>query len=62
MGTYKIGGSSLGINNALGFFCWGRSLKIHIEIKRGLFYIYIIYTLIELSVKSPSVSPPNPLV
>jgi hypothetical protein len=24
-------------HNALGFFCWGRSLKIHIEIKRELF-------------------------
>jgi hypothetical protein len=44
-------------HNALGFFCWGRSMKIHIEIKRELF-TYIIYTLIELSVKSPSVSPP----
>jgi hypothetical protein len=46
-------------HNALGFFCWGRSLKIHVEIKRGLF-THIIYTLIELSVKSPSVSPPIP--
>jgi hypothetical protein len=27
MGTYQIG-------ELLGFFCWGRSLKIHIEIKR----------------------------
>jgi hypothetical protein len=24
-------------HNTLGFFCWGRSLKIHIEIKRELF-------------------------
>jgi hypothetical protein len=24
-------------HNALRFFCWGRSLKIHIEIKRELF-------------------------
>jgi hypothetical protein len=38
MGTWeqiKLG-SSPGIN-ALGFFGWGRSLKIHIEIKRELF-------------------------
>jgi hypothetical protein len=28
MGTYEIGEL---------FFCWGRSLKIHIEIKRELF-------------------------
>jgi hypothetical protein len=34
MGTWehiKLG-ELLG-HNALGFFCWGRSLKIHIEIK-----------------------------
>jgi len=24
-------------HNTLGFFCWGRSLNIHIEIKRELF-------------------------
>jgi hypothetical protein len=24
-------------HNGLGFFCWGRSLKIHFEIKRELF-------------------------
>jgi hypothetical protein len=44
-------------HNALGFFWWERSLKTHTEIKRELF-TYRIYTLIELSVKSPSVSPP----
>jgi len=57
VGTYKIG--ELPGHNALRFFCWGRSLKIHIEIKRELF-TYIIYTLIELSVKLPSDSPPIP--
>jgi hypothetical protein len=35
MGTYKIG--ELPWHNALGFFCWGRSLKIHRKIKRELF-------------------------
>jgi hypothetical protein len=25
-------------HNTLGFFCWGRSLKIHIEIKRECSY------------------------
>jgi hypothetical protein len=37
MGTYKIG--KLLQHKALVFFCWGRSLKIHIEIflKRELF-------------------------
>ncbi len=35
MGTYKIW--ELPQHNALGFFCWGRSLKIHIELKRELF-------------------------
>jgi hypothetical protein len=35
MGTYKIG--ELPWHNTLGFFCWGRSLKIHIELKRELF-------------------------
>jgi hypothetical protein len=48
-------------HNAPGFFCWGRSLKTHMEIKRKMFTYIIIYTLIELSVKSPSVSPPIPL-
>jgi hypothetical protein len=60
MGTWehiKLG--ELPGDNAPGFFCWGRSLKTQIEIKRELF-TYIIYTLIELSVKSPSVSPPIP--
>jgi hypothetical protein len=37
MGTYNIG--ELLRHNALGFFCWGRSLKIHIEIKRELFTV-----------------------
>jgi len=35
MGTWehrKLG--ELPWHNALGFFCWGRSLKIHIEIKK----------------------------
>jgi hypothetical protein len=36
--TYKIG--ELCQHNGLGFFCWGRSLKIHIEIERELF-IYL---------------------
>jgi hypothetical protein len=31
MGTYEIGELS-----GIMPFCWGRSLKIHIEIKRGL--------------------------
>jgi hypothetical protein len=35
MGTYTIGGAPW--HNALGFFCWGRSLKIHREIKREFF-------------------------
>jgi hypothetical protein len=35
MGTYKIG--ELPWQNALGFFCKGRSLQIYIEIKRELF-------------------------
>jgi hypothetical protein len=35
VGTYKIG--ELPCHNALGFFCWGRSLKMHREIKRELF-------------------------
>jgi hypothetical protein len=35
VGTYKIG--ELRQHNSLGFFCWGRSLKIHIEIERELF-------------------------
>jgi hypothetical protein len=35
MGTYKIG--ELPWHNALGFFCLGRSLKIHRKIKRELF-------------------------
>jgi hypothetical protein len=36
MGTYKIGGAPQ--HNALGFFCGGRTIKIHIEIiKRELF-------------------------
>jgi hypothetical protein len=38
MGTWehiKLG--KLPPDNALGFFCWGRSLKIHMEIKRELF-------------------------
>jgi hypothetical protein len=28
-------------HNTLGFFCWGRSLKIHIEIKKGLVYVAV---------------------
>jgi hypothetical protein len=36
MGTYKIG--ELPRHNALGFFYWGRFLKIHIEIKKGVVY------------------------
>jgi hypothetical protein len=35
MGTYEIW--ELPQHNALGFFCWGRLLKIHIETKRELF-------------------------
>jgi hypothetical protein len=35
MGTCKIGGVPQ--HNTLGFLCWGRSLKIHIEMKRELF-------------------------
>jgi hypothetical protein len=31
MGTSKLG--ELPWHNPLGFFCWGKSLKIHIEIK-----------------------------
>jgi hypothetical protein len=34
----------LPLHNALRFFCWGRSLKIRIEIKKELFmYGGIIY-------------------
>jgi hypothetical protein len=36
VGTYIIG--ELPLHNALGFFCWRRSLKIHIEIKREFFF------------------------
>jgi hypothetical protein len=36
VGTYKIWGSSPW-HNGLGFFCWGRSFKIHMKIKRELF-------------------------
>jgi hypothetical protein len=38
--VYKIG--ELPRHDALGlgfFFCWGRSLKVHIEIKRELFRV-----------------------
>jgi hypothetical protein len=35
MGTYTIGGAPQ--HKALGFFCWGRSLKIHREIRREFF-------------------------
>jgi hypothetical protein len=47
MGTWehiKLG--ELPRHNALAFFCWGRSLKIHIKIKRELFtYIYTFFGL-----------------
>jgi hypothetical protein len=39
MGTWEhitLGSSPR--HNALGFLCWGRSLKLHIEIKREFFY------------------------
>ncbi len=32
-------------HNALGFFCWGRSLKIHIEIKSELFMFFFFVPL-----------------
>jgi hypothetical protein len=35
VGTDKIG--KLCQHNGLGFFCWGRSLKIDIEVERELF-------------------------
>jgi hypothetical protein len=35
VGTDKNGG--LPLHNPIGFFCWGRSLKIHIKIKSELF-------------------------
>jgi hypothetical protein len=35
VGTYKIG--EFPQHNTLRFFCWGRSLKIHIEIEREAF-------------------------
>jgi hypothetical protein len=35
MGTYTIWGAPR--HNTLGFFCWGRSLKIHRERKREFF-------------------------
>jgi hypothetical protein len=40
MGTWehiKLG--ELPRHNTLGFFCWGRYLTIHIEIKRELFML-----------------------
>jgi hypothetical protein len=38
MGTWEhIELGELPQHNALGFFCWGRFLKIHTEIKRELF-------------------------
>jgi hypothetical protein len=36
MRTYTIG--ELPRVNALGLLCWGRSLKIHIKIKKGVVY------------------------
>jgi hypothetical protein len=40
MGTWEhIKLRELPRHNALGFFCWGRSLKIHTEIKRELFAV-----------------------
>jgi hypothetical protein len=30
--------------NAIGFFCWGRSLTVHIEIKRALFLYFQLST------------------
>jgi hypothetical protein len=39
MGTWEhIKLEELPQHNALGFFCWGRFLKIHTEIKRGVVY------------------------
>jgi hypothetical protein len=38
VGTYKIGEHPW--HNALGFFCLGTSLKIHIEMKRELYKAY----------------------
>jgi hypothetical protein len=38
MGTWEHGNmGELPQHNTLGLFCWGRSLKIHIETKRELF-------------------------
>jgi hypothetical protein len=52
VGTYIIGELPK-YNNALGFFfCWGRSFKIHTEIKRELFpslYISIIQVYVDKS-------------
>jgi hypothetical protein len=39
VGTYKIG--EFPWYNALGFFWWGRFLKIHIEIKKGSCFMYL---------------------
>jgi hypothetical protein len=41
MGTYKIGELSSPHppwHNALGFSYWGRSIKMNIEIKKGVMY------------------------
>jgi hypothetical protein len=39
MGTWEhINLGGLPQHNGLGFFCWGRSLKIYTEIKRGFVY------------------------
>jgi hypothetical protein len=41
-------------HNTLGFFCWGRSFKIHIEIKKGVVYVALItfyFTLLDLDLE-----------
>jgi hypothetical protein len=55
MQTYKIWGG-LPQHNTLGFFCWGRSLKIHTEIKRELFTHLAITQLQELNKKKTQFS------
>jgi hypothetical protein len=49
MGTYKIG--ELPWHNAIGFFCGGkRSLKLHIEIKKGVVSVNILTAIPPLTI------------
>jgi hypothetical protein len=51
MGTCKTGG--VPHRNTLGLFCWRRSLKIHVEMKRELFtYSYYLNVLIHSCILS----------